>query len=380
MRKLIFILSVLCLFACERGDLLNSEADIIDVILPAQMLTGKPIITNSTVRIPSLALSDADREQFDQQLQHLAPQFVLTEGAKILDADSERDFRQPQQYTVVSQDGKWQKTYEISFFSAVFFAKFFDFSHYEIITAGLKKYEQFYEIYNGVKFDVWASGNAGFAITADASAALDAYPTFATENGKVGTGAKLVTRSTGGLGAAVGMPIAAGNLFLGNFELVNAMTKPLEATQFGVQTTQNKPSKIGVYTKYKAGAEYKDKHGNVLQKTDAPNIYAVLYEAKTDANNKPVRLNGTNIMTDDAIVCIAVLSAAQANEIRVNNIDSDACKYIEIPFENRRPFDYQKQQAGKYYFTIVFSSSSNGDLFEGATGSTLCVDEVEIFE
>ncbi|MDR1683466.1 MAG: PCMD domain-containing protein [Candidatus Symbiothrix sp.] len=376
MKRIIFFLSVLCLFSCERGPLLNSEADIIDVILPKEMLAGKPIITNTTVRIPALAVSNNDKVQLDEQLQHLAPQFVLSEGAKILDADAPRDFREPQQYTVVSEDGKWQKNYKVSFFESKFDAKFFDFSHSELVN---NKYVEFYELMNDVKFNVWASGNAGFALTAG-NAVSDLYPTFSTPNGKNGAGVKLVTRSTGSLGAMVKMPIAAGNLFLGNFEVGKAMTKPLEATQFGVQTTQNKPLKLGVWAKYKAGEVYKDKNGKVLQKKDAPNIYAVLYKAKINANGKPVKLNGTNILTGDTIVCIAVLSAEQADYIKVNNIESDPYKYIEIPFEERKPFDTEQQHSRSYYFAIVFSSGLNGDLFEGAVGSTLCIDEVEVFD
>jgi hypothetical protein len=33
---------------------------------------------------------------------------------------------------------------------------------------------------------------------------------------------------------------------------------------------------------------------------------------------------------------------------------------------------------GKYNVAIVFSSSIKGDLFEGAAGSTLYIDEVEL--
>ncbi|GHT19688.1 hypothetical protein FACS189429_7580 [Bacteroidia bacterium] len=361
--------------------LLNSEADILDVILPADMLVGKPVITNKSVTIPKLAVSVADKDLLAVQLRSLAPQFVLTPGAKILDADTPRDFTQPQQYTVISEDEKWQKTYTVEFVSSGFEVKFFHFSHWKLVEAGLKKYDEFYEqAEDGEKFNIWASGNAGFALTAPADAAPDFYPTFAIANGKVGTAAKLVTRSTGNLGASVGMPIAAGNLFLGNFETANAMTKPLEATHFGIQTTQSKPAKLGVWCKYKAGLEYKNNQGNILQKQDMPNIYAVLYEAKIDNDGKPVKLDGTNIMTDNSIVCIAVLSAEQANDMKVNDIETDDYKYIEIPFENRKIFDPAKQAAGKYYFTLVFSSSLNGDLFEGAAGSALCVDEVEIFD
>ncbi|MCL1868078.1 MAG: PCMD domain-containing protein [Paludibacter sp.] len=375
MKHLILFLLVLCFAACQSGVLLDSEADIVNVILPSQMLTGKPVITNNEVRIPSLAVTAAQIEQLKEQLLSLEPQFELTPGAKILNATTPRDFTHPQEYTVVSEDGKWTKTYKFSFVSERLDINFFDFSNFD--TAN--KYVEFYELSGSEKFNIWASGNVGFAITAG-DAAADAYPTFATASGKVGYGAKLVTRSTGSLGAMAKMPFAAGNLFLGNFDLSCAMSRPLDATQFGVLTTMNKPVKVGLWCKYHAGDVYKNQQGEVVQKTDKPNIYAVLYQAKTDTQGKPIKLNGNNVMTDNSIICIAVLSEQQADFIKVNNIETDDYKYIEIPFEDRAvQFDPEKQMNGKYYFTIVFSSSFYGDFFEGAVGSTLCVDEVKIF-
>jgi hypothetical protein len=176
------------------------------------------------------------------------------------------------------------------------------------------------------------------------------------------------------------MPIAAGNLFLGSFDISSAMTKPLEATQFGIQTTQAKPGALGLWCKYKAGPEYKDKNGTVLPLTDYPEIYAVLYEPQIDSNGNPVKLNGTNIQIADNIISIAISGKEHVDQITVDDIDRDEYKYIEIPFKDRRMFNPEKQFAGKYYITIVFSSGAKGNLFEGAVGSTLCVDEVRLIE
>ncbi|MCL2597347.1 MAG: PCMD domain-containing protein [Paludibacter sp.] len=377
MKNLVIIFFVICLTACQSGALLNSEADIIEVTLPEDIrqFTGEPLITNNAVSIPETAISDSDREILSEHLHSLALQFKLTPGATISDVDTPRDFTIPQQYTVVSQDKKWTKTYTISFFTANFNMNYFEFSNYELVDS---KYYQFYEILDNIRHNVWASGNPGFAITA-ATATADDYPTSVTQNGKSGTAAKLVTRSTGAWGEIMKMPIAAGNLFLGNFILANVTTKPLEATQFGVQTTQNMPVKLGFWCKYKPGAEYKNADGNILQQEDSPSIYAVLYEAATDTNGNPVKLDGTNVQTDPSIVCIAIMSDEQAAAVKVNNIDTDDYIYVEVPFVERNSFDTGKQAAGKYYFTIVFSSSTHGDLFEGAIGSTLLIDDVQIF-
>ena len=59
----------------------------------------------------------------------------------------------------------------------------------------------------------WASGNAGFSLTGGGSKPED-YPTARLPEGKIGQGVKLTTRSTGKLGAGIGKPLAAGNLFI----------------------------------------------------------------------------------------------------------------------------------------------------------------------
>ena len=49
---------------------------------------------------------------------------------------------------------------------------------------------------------------------------------------------------------------------------------------------------------------------------------------------------------------------------------------FEIPFEfvNGKNFDPNKE----YMYTIVFTSSIEGDKFNGAVGSTLDIDEIQI--
>ena len=64
------------------------------------------------------------------------------------------------------------------------------------------------------------------------------YPTFKATSIDVHEGegaACLKTRKTGSLGASQGMPIAAGNLFLGEFTSkgINNMKEPMKATHFG---------------------------------------------------------------------------------------------------------------------------------------------------
>jgi hypothetical protein len=378
------VLLLLSFFSCNKEELLNSEADILSVEWPENVnpvFFGNPIISNDEIRIPINVSTQADQAAVEELLKHLALKLTLTQGAAVFpESGTAMDFSQKrlQHYTVTSEDGKWTKEYKASFFS-MFNNTTFNFEHYEIPDG--KKYHVFYEIAEGEKQYVWASGNAGFALTAGTTTAEN-YPTGAiATGGYLGTsGVKLTTCSTGGLGALVKKPIAAGNLFLGYFDPSIVLTKPLEATQFGVSTLQTSISHLRFMGKYQAGPEYKDAEGNVLQKTDYADIYAVLYEAETDAKGKPVMLNGTNIKTAPNIVAIALLSENQREQLRVANIKTDDYRQITIPFVQKRNIDPTKRADGKYYLTVVFSSSAKGDLFEGAIGSALYIDDIELIE
>ena len=55
----------------------------------------------------------------------------------------------------------------------------------------------------------------------------------------------------------------------------------------------------------------------------------------------------------------------------------DEWTHFELELEGDSA-DPQILAAMGYNFTVVFSSSKGGDLFEGAIGSTLMVDEVRV--
>ena len=59
-------------------------------------------------------------------------------------------------------------------------------------------------------------------------------------------------KNTGSFGAGVNMPIAAGNLFIGKFDVSNALADALKATQFGLPFYKV-PQSLKGYYKFKAG-------------------------------------------------------------------------------------------------------------------------------
>lgn len=110
-RKMLFfcLMAGVMFSSCIKDEPLNAEADITGITVDGPKLIRQPVITNNEVHFYVNGWEDVT---------HLAPKFTLTEGATIEPASgTERDFTQPQVYTVTSQDGKWKKTYKVSFTS-----------------------------------------------------------------------------------------------------------------------------------------------------------------------------------------------------------------------------------------------------------------------
>ena len=194
------------------------------------------------------------------------------------------------------------------------------------------------------------------------------YPTVQVANGFKGKAVKLETRNTGDFGAMVKMYIAAGNLFIGTFEVGNALANPRKATNFGFQFDK-RPKTLKGHYKFKAGDVYSVEGKPQEGVRDKCDIYAVMYEAE----NNSIMLNGDNVFNSDKLVLLARIEPKDI-------VESDEWNEFTIHFESvkGREIDDTKLQNGKYKLGIVLSSSVDGAYFRGAVGSTLYVDELEL--
>ena len=52
--------------------------------------------------------------------------------------------------------------------------------------------------------------------------------------------------------------------------------------------------------------------------------------------------------------------------------------WFTVPFDYTKDIDYELLRNYGYNIAVVFSSSKDGDYFQGAVGSTLCVDKVRL--
>ena len=159
-------------------------------------------------------------------LTRLAPTFELTEGASIEPANgSTQNFTNPVRYTVTSEDKNWHRTYAINIHypETKSIPTVFNFENVKTVPYNKNEYYVLYEAASGYSTLTWSSGNQGFALTGSGYTPND-FPTSISPNGRTGNCLQLITRKTGSLGTLVGMPIAAGNLFIGSFDIGSAMS------------------------------------------------------------------------------------------------------------------------------------------------------------
>ena len=304
--------------------------------------------------------------------------FKLSPGATVEPANgSMQDFTtQPVNYTVTSEDGQWKRVYKVAFRQSAFPFRLFSFEHVEVREASSGNggtYHHFYEIDSkGRRVDLWDSGNLGVLVL-NSDATAESLPTHSTSEGYRGKGVCLNTQSTGVFGRMFDKPIAAGNLFWGSFLADYVVTNTLKSTQFGYPIDKE-PVQVTGYYKYKPGSHFTNKKMDVEPgRIDEASIYAVFYRNK-DALARPYYLYGDDMESDERL-------KANPQVYKIARVASlpptDTWTKFEMSFEGRDADDKLVAENG-FNLALVFSSSKEGAQFEGAVGSTLYVDEVEL--
>lgn len=375
MKKIFLYLPLaVLLVSCIQKEPLNAEADIETCVVLNKEgvrdpnIKGNIIITND--RITALANPKID-------LSKLALNITLTKGATISpDPQSLLDYSGPQRFTVTSEDRLWNKEYEVIVDTSEIPVEYsFELSEldgtktYDVVYEEVKKDDHTFKQY------IWASGNPGFALTGIHP--REDYPTISVDKGYIGKGIKLETRSTGPFGEMVRMPIAAGNLFIGSFNVLDALKDALKATRFGLPFGK-KPISFSGFYKFKKGKIYAevgtDGKPVPVAGEDVCDIYAVLYRSEGLEGNT---LDGANILTHPNIVAIARVKNPRVYPSD-KNMDQVDYEEFSAAFEYKELYDQELAKEYKYNLAVVFTSSINGAVFKGAVGSTLYIDEVKV--
>lgn len=302
----------------------------------------------------------------------LSPEFKLSPQASVSPASgSTHDFSNgPVEYTVTSQDGQWTRRYTVRVVPTaqiVTDTLHYNFELFELETANQRYYTWHDLLADGTVGNNWATANAGFRISMSSAQPMD-YPTTPLANGFDGAGVCLTTRDTGPFGKMSNKRLAAGNMFLGTFDIAIAMSDHLHATRFGIPFTGRPDRFTGFYT-FEPGPSVQDFYGNPIEgRTDSASIYAVFYR-NHDASGNEVVLYGDNILSSDLIVAIANMGYVTP---------TTQWTPWDVKFEYRADLDEQLLADRGYSLAIVFSSSASGGDFIGAIGSRLCVDKVSL--
>ena len=375
--------STLSLTSCFKDEPLNAECDIEQAYIhPGPLL--KLWFANAADTLVNVQ-SDQDKIEFTMRsfanLSKQAPMFRLTPGATIQpESGSVHDFSKgPVTYVVTSEDKQWTRTYQVSIKKGqTAMSNEFEF---EFENAYLNKgYYNWKENWNGEELDIWATGNPGFKIS-NSSAKPEEYPTTMTEEGYQGKGVKLTTQRTSKLADMVKKPIAAGNLFIGQFDATDALRDAMKATKFGRPFSfSSKPVKLEGWYKYQAGEKFTDKEMKELDRKDYGTIYAVLYENIDEKGNQIV-LYGDNVQSSKQIVALALVGETHDDNGKVAIGNTPEWHHFSVDFDYQsygKTIDPVKLKNGGYSLAIVCSSSSDGANFLGAVGSTLWVDSFKL--
>ena len=373
---MILLTGVVCaaLTSCMKDEPLNAECDIEQVILHTPNVDE--VFFSPTDSVKHLLYTD-DAVTFNVRrnapVEGITLEFKITEGATIERLTEGTGFEAdvPVHYRVTSQDGQWHRDYAITVspepVHVVSSVIAYDFENFELEPKQGKYYIWHNERLDGTFGNDWATGNPGFKLSMP-SAAPENYPTSPID-GMDGKALKLVTRDTGPFGAMAKMRLAAGNFFLGEFDVSQALSNAMTATRFGIPFNL-KPVRFTGYYQYQPGPKFQDKAGKeVPGRVDEGSVYAVFYR-NHDAEGNPVRLMGDNVLTSPLIVGIAKVKQLPA---------TNEWTPFDVEFEYDSDIDMQLLANKGYNLAVVFSSSADGAIFEGAIGSCLLIDKVRLY-
>ncbi|MEM9326817.1 MAG: PCMD domain-containing protein [Bacteroidota bacterium] len=268
------------------------------------------------------------------------------------------DFRETVAVTVTAEDGNsqtWQLIPEIA--TATPQLSNSDFNLWYQANGG------YFEPGESAANTIWGTGNPGTQL-------LGLLSTTPIEIADDNFAPLMETLDNGRLAASLGFPIAAGTIYTGTFDTdkINP-ADPEAAIDFGVPFAA-RPSAFKVKYQYEPGPENKDRDGNVLDEPDGCDIYCLLEFRTTDGTRRLATawFRGTDTQTELSEVMV---------DFTYGRLSSDFPDYT-------RPEDdlYVEGDSANIilpsHLTFVASSSFGGATFQGAIGSELVIDDLEL--
>ncbi|MGP1461276.1 MAG: PCMD domain-containing protein [Bacteroides sp.] len=345
---ILFLLPLFLLLftACqkERG---NYEAELCTLHFEQRLPDGTMRQVSDTLRPTSTKL--ALEVDYLVDLTTLIPVFRLSEGATASATSGQSyDFSSPFALTVHSEDGKHRRTYTLAISQGEQQPLegnrlTFDFERWRTVLD--------FELPVGG----WSASNEGLQISRSIFQTPERYSVRRSEKAHGGQHAVSVTTEALRLD---GQPIAAGSLFLGKFDASGLLLDPLSGPRFGQPWRQRIPLTFSGWYQYTPGAQMTDATGTPIAGTDEFDLYAVVFYGEP--------LGTRNIHNGERILYRAVVR---------DHSPRATYTHFDVPFEATgvsAPADAPLRYA------IVATSSRQGDIFCGAVGSELLVDDLQI--
>lgn len=270
------------------------------------------------------------------KLNALTPRYTISAGATCTLAQGmPADFSNPVRIVVKSEDGFTSKTYTVTPQLPGIMFNFEKWSN----TLG-------YDNPNGS----WTSSNVGLKVSKNTTGIPKEFSIQRTTDAHSGSSAALI--KTVAMGGITGKPLASGALFLGTFDASNIISDPLSGPRFGVQWGNVTPSTFTGWYKYIPGETMINGSG-----TDEFDLYAIVFY-------------GDVLTTRDVLTSERILYRAKISDLSPKS----EYTYFEIPFEKLG----EAPSGVVLRYTVVATSSREGDIFRGAIGSSLYIDDLEI--
>lgn len=335
------------------------EADIVDVKVDDESFITRAILDHSVQLIIS------EKADFTK----ITPIITVTSGATIEPASGvAQDFSNGKtvKYRVTSEDGSYHKEYTISATSKISLKQ--DFEDWSTVNTEKTSYPILAD-------PLWSNANSGLSILVGTGAlVIDQYPTDKTTDCVEGKYGAILQTVKGIEVFGTYYPIFAGSLFRGAFSA--NMSNPLKSLKLGqAHPKENgKPIMFNGYYKYKPGDVFTGPDGETIpNRTDSLSMYAAIFRVTKGAPANEEFLDGETIMTSDRVVGLARW-AFDSKDITEKTVENGFTQF-SIPFKYTKSLDFTQYD---YRLTIVLSSSKDGNEYQGAAGSKLVVDNIEV--
>jgi hypothetical protein len=348
---------VFSLPSCIKDEGAYREADIESFTLSSDIMLTSTIVNQKDNNRVIIIVDDTT----GMKNAKITPDIKLSPGAKIEPASGVEVQLQNYQalYVVTAEDGN-KKLYTIMLEKNRSLKYNFENWYQVSNTTGTK-------IYDMLSDELWCNANKGVAMFYRDNTLFPTRRTTDSHNGEYGILLETVFGNR-----AINIPLYAGSAFRGVFKI--NISNPVTSVKFGQIHSKDagKPIRFTGWYKYKSGEYYqtKPKKHNEIDtipgKKDELDIYAVMFKVPQGDEGKNVYLTANDVLTSNRLVATAIIP---------DRTEKNNWTRFDIPFIYTEETDYSRFD---YKLAIVLSSSRRGAFYEGAIGSLLVVDEIEI--